>query len=404
MAKHYLPDIFRSIKISQFPFMNINSYSAFQSGDAVRVLISRENTLPSEQAIFNKFLEVLEIVPTLVNNFGIASYRDEVFSYFCPTYFGLRNGEMGLLIGANYEKYGATDIFVPCQCEKMPVPYGRKTIEEWVYTLNGSPIKLIDREDSDGKISFYLSLEARADGDNDDEFIFPFLLDKSRVFDIRNEFKSGNFSSVLREFGAGSNLYIKANKAFTHLFREGSFPSEGVLLICKNGQEKKTLASEHQNLSSDISEVQWEIVASSHPELLINFYRDREHHFASLNEATVIQFSSAAFSNEGYNWLADHCDDFRYDGYVAIHIIKPSKRKIDHTPVNTCSNLLAVVKEKLKKFPQLIPVIENIGYDVFVSESGVSGMLPGNPVKAIAQLPSASTTDSIATELDEIDF
>lgn len=367
MANYYkIQNIFTSVQDSDFPYLNPEN--VVSNGGNVSVLVTPSVVQDTEGYVFSLFLAALEIEPEVVDNFGFASYKDDKFSGHCPAWFGIRDGQMGLLIGAASEKFNSTDVFVPCEVEEKEIERGKRKIKQFEYTLNGTPIELIEQCDNDGKSTgkFFIKL-THLDEFDENIFTFPFLLNKKdengqpieyAPIDITRAWKTGEFASILRTFGTGgNNIWLSGNKAFTLLFKEKIFPKSGVLILAKNGKYKFTPAGSHANITNDIHQSDWTIVSTSHPELLVQYYdKEKNQQFISLGEATNIQFSNAKVNNEGFNWL----DNYRkrngvdeYEGMVLIHIIEPSKLNVEHMPVNTVTNILPRVLNKLQPYPHM---------------------------------------------------
>lgn len=366
-----LTNLFSSVASSDYPYDH-QSYCLGEPGSKqCRVVIVPDNVSKDEQETFEMFLEALEIAPDSLNNYGIASYKEDVFTWHSPVYMGLLKQEddflqMGLMIGSdsgdNYQS-----IFVPVVCQEEEVTTRKKTVKKMVYTANGSVLKLEpildEKKEKTGK--FELSLEYITDDGDEYSFVFPFLIRKDDEFDaalIEGNWKSGTFQFCLREFGSGgsSRFFIASNKAFTSSFENKTFPKSGVMLLCAEGQIKITEPGSHEKITSTIVQSQWKILGVSHPDLSIEYKnRDKEMETISLVEATDIQFTSADKNNEGYTWLLKK--GYRaYDGLVLIHIVKPSDRNITHTPVNTCTNISSRIRMKIADYPNLVEIFESL--------------------------------------------
>jgi len=390
--KYALSSLFQSIASSDFPYDHPEN--AYQSGNATKVFIDGSVVDPEEQYIFDIFLHSLEIDPETVDNYGVATYENDVFTGHCPAFFGIRDGQMGIVIGSRNDKFGTSDTFVPCTVEREEVKRGKAKTWEYVYTVNGTPIVLEEKTDNKGvgQGKYFLTVQHVAVDEANDyreeyHFSLPFLIAK-REFqkgEVEKLFYTGKFEECVREFGTGSSkIWLASNKAFTNLFREKSFPKGGVLLIATQGEYKITLAGSHPNITSDIHQTDWQIVASSHPELLVSYQnKDKQWDMCTLSEATNIQFSAAQVKNEGYTWLIKRISEAKgklnpdlsipaglpaietelidrnlYTGYVLIHIVEPSSVKIENSPVNTVTDILDRALVKVKPYPHLMPSLQ----------------------------------------------
>jgi hypothetical protein len=352
-----LSNLFKSVASSEYPYQ----FEQFTktSGNRNYTHIKPQNVDDTEFYTFTQFLSTIEIAPDEVDNLGSASYQNDVFQYHSPVYFGLRNGELGLLIGSTRFE-NATDIFVKCEVEEVEKQHGKKKLKVWEYTLNGTPIELYEPVDNEGKPTgkFYISIDFHDELD-DIKFIFPFAIDKKGNFtpeDIRKAWKTGKFSDVCRDLDAvSSRIWIEANKAFIPSFESNQFPKGGVLILAKNGDIKVTPAGTSEKIKSDIVQSNWTIVATSHPELVVQFKnKEKQFEFTCLGDATDIQFTSAQFNNEGFTWLERNtCFS---EQMVLIHIVEPSRLKITNTPVNTVTAYEQRVLAKIVRFPHLLEI------------------------------------------------
>lgn len=448
MANEYrLSSIFQSIANSDFPYENPDN--VYESGKAVKVVIDAFNVSDEEKYIFDIFLRALEIDPDEVNNYGVATYENDVFRGHCPAFFGIRNTEeyglkMGLVIGSTNDKFGITDIFVPCEVEREEVKRGKTKTWEYVYTLNGTPVVLNEQKDNKGVglgkyflTLQYTDIDEESGYREDYEFSFPFLINQKREF-AKNEvyqlFYNGKFEEALREFGTGGGgkIWLSSNKAFIPLFKEKRFPKDGVLLIATNGQYKFTAAGSHPNIASDIHQVNWQIVATSHPELLVQYQNsDKQWELCTLAEATDLQFTNAQVKNEGYTWLIDKVSKAKgklnpdgsipptmsqvdvelvermlYTEYVLIHIVEPSNIKIENSPVNTVTDIIDRAMIKVKPYPHLMPSMQEVAHTfrkaLPATGRAITGAVDRKPVSRPMKAANPSTTPAYTPEQEAV--
>jgi hypothetical protein len=322
----------------------------------------------------------LDLGITDVDNFGMASYVNGVFKGNCSAYFGIEKGEddtltMGLMLGTETSigSITTTKIFIPCEVEQQTIKVGKREKQEYVYMLNGTPLSITETVDDKGLPNgkFYLSIR---NDDEDTEFTFPFLIDKSLEFqptEIKTRWRTGVFHEVLRTFGVGqSRTWIQANKAFTsHFVKTGDKATwnkpelkNGVYMLLKNGKIKHTLAGSHPNITSDIIQSDWEIIATSHPDLLISVQNKetKEYEAMRLEDASNIQFTSAQTNNEGFTFFSVQ-GVHEWEDVVMCHIVKPSDRNITHAPVSTLSKMPARIRFQLSnKFPHLVKIYNEL--------------------------------------------
>lgn len=378
MATIYtLSNLFRSVQNSDFPYIYPNLTMTNSQG-VVRVIVTPDIVTDEEDAIFKMFLTALDVDTSAVDNYGLARYINDVSEGLCPAYFGVRDGVMGLLIGAETTQFETRSLFIPCEVKEQDKKVGKKMVRGFVYTLNETELRIIEDTDNDGKPNGknYLAVDHTDDDGNEYTFIINILIDRSRNYEpgeINRAFKAGNFQSVVKEFKTGTgggNIWLKSNKAFTRLFTSKTFPKEGVLILAKNGVIKVTEAGSRPRIEKDIIESEWQIIDSSHPELLVEYTdKDKVLQLVTLSEGTHIQFTAAANKNEGFNWLKDNAPD-GYGNYVLIHIVAPAKT-VEHTPVNTVTNILERIKIKINSSPKAKHLAEwlKTNSESFVSNS-----------------------------------
>jgi hypothetical protein len=358
-----VPEIFNiSSSSSDFPYLPVNSRFTFANGDYVKTILTPENVNEKSLNIFHKFLEAIDIDNQSISNFGFAGYYKDVPRGNCPVYMGTRDGVLGILIGASLDGTDYTDKFIPVTTSTELVQKGRKQNEELVYRVNGAPIKLKEREkDGVGTGRYYIAVDYADDDGSEYVFTFPFLLIKKDVPYNSNEilanWKSGNFSSVVRsldEKNSSTRIWIEANKAFINNFKDMNFPQDGVLILAKNGKFKTIEAGSHPAITSTFSKTEWEIITTSHPELLIQYrIKGKEFDLCSLGDATNISFSSAKMSNEGYSWLCN-LEETTWNNVVLIHIVEHNRVNIEHIPVNTLTALPNRIKMKISSYPHMV--------------------------------------------------
>lgn len=360
-----LSNLFQTVSNSDFPY--INEKLSFKNGNRVQTLVLPETVDEVEVYQFGLFLSAIDVDPNTINNYGLASYIDDVFSYHCPCFLGTRDGKLGLLIGSSIDKFDdilATDVFIPCEVNEVERKRGKKSIVEYEYTINGVPINLVEMTDNKGESlgKFYCTVDYVDDFENI-TFSFPFLIDKKRNFepnDILRSWRTGQFIDICRDVDVkNSRLWIEANKAFVPSFQSNQFPKDGVFLLVKNGQIKITPGGTYANVPNDIVQSNWEIVATSHPELIINWRNpNKEYELITLGEATDIQFTSAKVKNEGYTWLINNtCNS---ESIYLIHIVSPSPVKITNSPVNTLTAIRSRIMAKIFKFPDLMNIYTSL--------------------------------------------
>lgn len=397
MTVYKLTSLFASAANADFPY--IHRESTLTSSNTTRTLLTHSNVTSEELAIYGQFLEAIELKGLESHlNFGFSSYNhNDVFKGNCPAYFGIKKdvetGEltMGLMLGVDSEQLNAKSEFIPCEIEKALVKRGKREVEEYQYTLNGCLVEMREMLDNDGKGlgKFYLQVE-HIDGNY---FTFPFLLDKKQELtseQIQKSWKEGTFQTSLKELGfSGSGrLWIQSNKAFFPAFKSKTFPKEGVMFLAKNGKLKITEAGSHPNIKDDIIQTDWEILVSSHPELIIQHYSKEVNGFVNkvLSDATNIQFTSAKLNNQGYSFIVEN-GIREYNDVVLIHIVCANYSKIEHSPVNTVSKLPERILHKIRSYPEMLAVYREYNLSASTNlESVPQGFV--QPQEALSQLPS----------------
>lgn len=337
-------------------------YGAITKPGSMVVLASR---LPEHYQYMVGVLE--ESLNTRFENLGLAKLNNgQVFH--CLAYFGIKINDagesvMGLQIG--YDSDNWSSVFLPCGVSKSEKVVGNnKKIISYDYTLNGWKIDLIRPNLESDKYYIHLTVydtpkpyidengveqmeDELDEADARFEYSFPFLLSKDSKEDVKKLWNTGKFQECLREFGK-FKIYSQANKLFTSLFESNKFPKEGVAFICHNGAKRIALAGSHPKITKDIYSSNWEIAATSHPELLVNVGTD----VISLGDVTDIQFTNANNGNEGYKFL-ENVDGVHKD-YVVIHFVTKNSKNPAHMPVNVVAVHPTHILQILEKFPTLV--------------------------------------------------
>lgn len=355
---------------------------------------------------YQYMIQVLEeSLDIKLDNAGLAQLKNgQVFH--CLGYFGIKindDGEpiMGLEIGYTSENW--MSVFIPCDVKKIEKVVGNsKKIYTYEYTLNGWKIDLIRPNlESDKqyiKLSVYDTPKPYTDENGVEkmedeldeadalfEYSFPFLLNKEYKDDVNKLWNNGKFQECLRQFGK-FRVYSQANKLFISLFESGKFPKEGVSLVCNNGTKRVALAGSHPKITKDIYSANWEVVAVSHPELLVTVGND----ILPLSDITDIQFTNANNGNEGYKSIENQ--DGVYTDYVVIHFISPNRKNITFMPVNVVATHPKHILEIVDKMPN---VKESFGKYFKLPATVVNNQPKTKLVKAV------EVDDD---ELDDIEF
>ena len=389
-------------------FYRDNSYGNLIKDDAMVVMF---DNLPDYYQYMVQVLE--ESLDISLNNLGLAKLSKGVL-YHCLGYFGLKLNDageyvMGLELGYHDDnKYSS--VFVPCKIEKNERVIGNsKKITTYDYSLNGWKIELIKPNVELDKYYIHLTVldtpKTYQDKDGNDvdesdldeadlrfEYTFPLLVNKNSKDDIKKFWSVGKFQECLREFGK-FKVYGQTNKLFIDLFSSDKFPKEGVALLCNNGVKRVALAGSHPKITKDIHSANWEIVATSHPELLVRVSTD----YVQLGDVTDIQFTNANNGNEGYKFLSDDT----YSDYVLIHIVGKNASNITHTPTNIVAANPKHILSVLEKFPNFVATVDK--YISLPSPSTVVAKLPAKVVSGIAPKQKVVVDDD-GKELDDILF
>lgn len=353
MALLKLYSLFPTVATSDFAIKN-KKYLIKKTAEERKILVVPECVPPEHKYLFDRFLSLIDVDPSEIDNYGIATYDRKGLKYHSPVYFGKdENDQLGITIGIKSDDFLTKSMFIPCEVELATKRKGKKDIEYYSYTLNGVEIELKPAVDNDGNETgkFYLEME-----DEEDAYRMSFLINKEQEYtpdEIKTAFKEGRFHEVVRRFGSGggNQRWIRANLAFLNHFENGTFPEEGVMFLCRNGQIKIT-PKEKYDTETDMVNAEWEILATSHPDLMIQYEIKKEIKNCLLDEATILQFSNASVNNEGYGYLVSNGYQY-YEGLVVIHIVEPRKN-IKHTPFNTVSAEVESIEEKLEAFPRLM--------------------------------------------------
>ena len=379
-----LSRIFSSVTSSEFAYDELVQPYVKRNGVKASVLVLPQFIPNEELEGFSKFLEALGINIEDVSNYGYASFENDEFKNHSPVFLGKNeDGKLVIKIGGDYDTKTTSSIYVECVEEKVQKKAGKKVIDAIDYTFNGCSLKVEERTVIDEvtkavKSSYIESVLSYTDDEmNDFEFIIPTLFDRKQFENdaIVKAFKTGNLANVIRSFnsGNGSKVFAAANKMFTDLFTSKNFPTDGVFLVVTDGRLRVTPAGTVAGIDYDMVSADWEIIGSSHPELLVkqSTKKGEEPKYCALNEVTTISFSSAANNNEGYNWLVKNRIEIgmSYKGVCLIKIVRPANNP-QHMPVNICTNNAMMVNRLLPaKHKSLLQHFEQSALPFDISDS-----------------------------------
>ena len=112
-------------------------------------------------------------------------------------------------------------------------------------------------------------------------------------------------------------------------------------------------------IKEDIYQSDWEIIACSHPELVV-LKKNAEKEFDEilLADATNIQFTAASVNNEGYTFLKKFGE---FDKVVLIKIVSPGRGKIEDIPVNILTGLPKRIGLAIQQYPHMIEAYKSSG-------------------------------------------
>lgn len=320
-----------SIKLTQWFLKNKKSKLVFGGKDFIPVTLDNISSEDSEK--LNKFCKALKIDPQQVDNFGLASFKKMAFLRHCPAYFCLNeDGEMGLMIGSSQDESengeGLKTYFVPC------------IVENNEYSLNGVKLKLKEAKNLDGtsKGSAYIEFDAGRD-----TYSIPFLINDdykgSELIDsVFDKWDQGAFNLVLRQYGTGGNRnYSKFNKLFVPAFDKNYFPEDGVILVLKNGTYTNKEWEDKKGKKSRIIASDWEIVGSSHPDLLVQIVKKdktTELETTEILPLEAIQNVSFTTAAQPTQWMIETGFENYKDKVTLLWVIGINSKTLDsgHTP------------------------------------------------------------------------
>jgi hypothetical protein len=358
MTKYNLSGIFGTLNDSDTP--DIYPQNTTNKGNTSYVTVSSEILTDADIYTFSMFCETVGIEIDELLNFGTATYVDDVFKGHCPAFLGRCEDEkgeyIGLKIGSDAGEYKAPILRVFTEIKEETI--GKKKRERLVYVVNDSCLlDLTEGEDNEGKRTgkYYCSVS----NDEGDIFTFPIMLDKKLLEDqdpaiVIRSWRDGSILSLMKKFGTGgSNVWGTLNKMFIPRFIDNTFPKSGVFILVEAGVIKTTLAGSHPNVTSDIVQPEWKVIACSHPDMIVQ-HKDITKEFVdiTLGEVTVIQGSAAANNNECNSWLVNNFHT--YDGgVVLLHVVRAAQT-IKNTPINTVTALPNKIERKISMYPELL--------------------------------------------------
>ncbi len=370
-------ELIQSIRYSDFPYENLDALVS-NKGSNFEILITDQNINETERFYLFDILNVLGVSDNVdidKINFGVASYRDESFSYHNPMHIGYDVGvdqgkHLSLKIGTNAgEKIdrNASSIVVNIEVDFNEKKLGARTVKEAVYSINGVELSLheeiITNPDGSSYTKHYLAF---FDTEGDTKYLVPFLPNKDELpkgdntSKIRKLWKDGNFVNLVRhidEVGGASRVWCEANKMFVELFQDGKFPYGGVYFLVRKGKIKTIPSGTFNNQDNDIVKADWEIVDCSHPELLVTHWSGKSAERVSkqipLCDVTNIQFTTAKNNNEGYNFLLK-CEG-SFSGYALLWVKDINQNgNVKHMPQNIITTKAARIRYMIKNHTRLL--------------------------------------------------
>lgn len=387
---YYLSKIFPEITLSDFPKL-------YGGANKSKVLL-KPGIDKAGDKIFKEFLEVIGVDPEIVTNYGTVSYNnDGMFIGHSPAFVCNVDGEVSIVIGSLIPNEPDSQIQVSVKIEEIVKKSGTKK----QYEVNDNLVTLFRLTDKDGKPLDKIYLDI-FDGVN--HWRVP-ISKKSGVTpeQLQESFKGLTLAELLvapNVYTGSSRVFCKANKMFTHLFDPANFtfPKDGVYLLAKNGKLKLAKAGSHPNIDKDIWSATWQIIGSSHPELLVaHTNADKQLSYAVLDEVYSIEFTSAAFNNEAFNYLKSKGyteeSDSIFSGEVIIQIVKPNPKNVNHIPVNKLTAIPSEVSELKQNQIMLDGVMASLPPAPFVPQIKESNEVMPSTELGIVELPWGSNDD-----------
>jgi hypothetical protein len=362
MAKITLSGIFPSLNDSDTP--DIHPQNTTRKGDTTYVTVTPEILTDAEIYNFSLFCTAIGIEDIgVLHNYGSATYISDVFKGHCPCFLGKALDDdgseyLGLKIGSDAGDYKAPILRVITELKQEKI--GKRTVDKLVYILNETcVVELSESFDNEGKPTgkYYAGVV----DDNNDLFTFPIMLDKKLLEGqdpsvVIRSWREGIIISLVKKFGAGGGkLWGTINKMFLPRFTDKTFPTSGVFMLLSKGNIKTTPAGSHPSITNDIIQPEWEILAVSHPDMVVIHKNiDKEFVDVPLGEVTILQGSSANNNNECYTWLVNNYHTYG-GGVVMLHVVRPVA-VLKNTPVNTITALPQKIERKLTMYPEMLDI------------------------------------------------
>ncbi|AND75621.1 hypothetical protein [Nostoc phage A1] len=310
-------------------------------------IIKLENLLPEEQEIFKGLCVLLDLkYGEDVTNVGLSIFNDDwQYVYFTYPCVGIgEKDQLGLMIGCGNSTEKAA--FLP-----MVYTPGKddESGDYHLVTPKGKKVKvgLTSIPGSDNKTRHYLMIKNKS-------FIFniPFKSasdDLSTGF-VNSAFDDGTFHECCKSFLKAG---VKFSTMFKKAFLDGYFPEGGVILVLAKG---KISESEQYGRSSI-----WEVVSSSHPDLIVLDSAKETPGEMELKDAGTIFCSNACAASKHLFAGKSGQDPF------IIWVKARNPNNINHLPQHD-GYQIALVPPKFKaKFPAMLEQAKQIALGNFQS-------------------------------------
>ncbi|QLF85124.1 hypothetical protein [Nostoc phage YongM] len=309
-------------------------------------VIKLEHLLPEEQYILSGLCGLLDLkYGEDLTNAGLAIFNDDwQYIYFTYPCVGIgEKDQLGLMIGAS----NATEKAAFLPMVYTPAKNEDESGDYHLVTPKGRKIKvgLTSIPGSDNRTRHYLMIKNK-------NFIFniPFkaVNDELATGYVNSCFDDGTFHECCKSFLKSG---VKFSTMFKKAFLDGYFPENGVILVLAKG---KISESEQYGRSSI-----WEVVSSSHPNLIVLDSAKETPGEMELKEAGTIFCSNACSASK--HLFAGKSGQ---DPYI-IWVKARNPNNINHLPLHD-GYQIALVPPKFKaKFPAMLEQAKQIALGNF---------------------------------------
>lgn len=359
--------------------------------------------------IRHSLTQLEELFSCSFNNYGVAYYNDrnQMTAFNYPKVALVTKGDESkpyLVIGSDDDELGYHQTLIPIEVRQVKIDDGISETTEFRYFFNFNgkkiPCSLVSSTNNERTYN-YLAVKHTNSSGGITNFHISFKLERSIT-----EKKGDPTSEIYEKWEAGRFLLILGNLrstgmsisyCFKSAFINKQFPAEGVLMVLTNpsiGERDSKDKGGGKYITS-----RWNIVMCSHPELIVNGFKDGVQF--PLKDAdfmtTYNSFNGCKFilANPEYLHKTNH--------YYYVHITSP-KENLNHLPEHVFSrNKKRLSMFAKKNFETFLGMVEAVTQEVQETKQ-LAGGQPKQLTAQVSSSPQVATDAEIADAREALGF